>query len=238
MFLDLAATAQPTAILPCMAIIGVVDVQAMDDDEVFLNIDLLHMYEYDRELYGQLIPYPGEVIPLLDNEARSIAADLIGGELPEDKLFTVSANLSARQGMLLLFRQANGAPYRHMLCMQYHMMHAKPVYTQVRPFNLMENKVIRDLNPDDLNKLISVSGMVTRTSNIIPDLRYETCMLLIQQVSALHCNCTLTYITVPDLTWVPDDGIPQPAALYLIYAVHAGLDSSGVQLVAWKCRAT
>lgn len=46
------------------------------------------------------------------------------------------------------------------------------VVVQVKPFNLREVKVIRDLNPSDVNKLISVSGMVTRTSNIIPDLRY------------------------------------------------------------------
>ncbi len=69
-----------------------VDVQEMDSEEVFLNIDLLHMFEYDRELYGQLIAYPGEVIPLLDNEARSIVEDLIVGALPEDKSFTVSEN--------------------------------------------------------------------------------------------------------------------------------------------------
>lgn len=51
------------------------------------------------------------------------------------------------------------------------MMHAKPVCTQVLPFNLKDNKVIRDLDPDDMNTLIRVSGMVTRTSGIIPDLR-------------------------------------------------------------------
>ena len=111
MFLDLAATAQPTSILQWMAIAGVADVQAVDDEEVFLNIDLMHMYEYDRELYGQLIAYPGEVIPLLDNEARYIAADLLGEELPEDKMLTVSEILSAKQGMLLLIKQAAGAPY-------------------------------------------------------------------------------------------------------------------------------
>jgi DNA replicative helicase MCM subunit Mcm2 (Cdc46/Mcm family) len=32
--------------------------------------------------------------------------------------------------------------------------------------------VIRDLNPADINKLISVSGMVTRTSGVIPDQRW------------------------------------------------------------------
>ena len=31
--------------------------------------------------------------------------------------------------------------------------------------------MIRDLNPSDINKLVSVSGMITRTSNVIPDLR-------------------------------------------------------------------
>lgn len=42
---------------------------------------------------------------------------------------------------------------------------------QTKPHNLVETKVIRDLNPSDINKLISVSGMITRTSNVIPDLR-------------------------------------------------------------------
>ncbi len=38
-------------------------------------------------------------------------------------------------------------------------------------FNLMERKVIRDLDPDDIDRLVSVSGMVTRCSNIIPEVR-------------------------------------------------------------------
>ncbi len=38
-------------------------------------------------------------------------------------------------------------------------------------FNLREKKVIRDLNPEDIEQLVSVSGMVTRCSNIIPEIR-------------------------------------------------------------------
>ena len=45
------------------------------------------------------------------------------------------------------------------------------VPSQVRTFNLAEQKVIRDLNPTDMNRLIAVSGMVTRTSSVIPDIR-------------------------------------------------------------------
>ena len=50
---------------------------------------------------------------------------------------------------------------------------------QVRPFNLKDHKVIRDLNPEDMNMLISVSGMVTRSSNIIPDPRYASGRLML-----------------------------------------------------------
>lgn len=44
-------------------------------------------------------------------------------------------------------------------------------FLQLKTFNLAESKVIRDLNPGDINKLISVSGMVTRASTVIPDLQ-------------------------------------------------------------------
>ena len=42
---------------------------------------------------------------------------------------------------------------------------------QANVFNLREKKVIRDLNPEDIEQLVSVSGMVTRCSNIIPEIR-------------------------------------------------------------------
>ena len=42
---------------------------------------------------------------------------------------------------------------------------------QVHPFNLKESKPMRDLNPSDIDQLVSIQGMVTRTSTIIPDLK-------------------------------------------------------------------
>lgn len=55
---------------------------------------------------------------------------------------------------------------------------------QVKTFNLQESKVIRDLNPADINCLISVSGMVTRTSAVIPDL---TCACLRNMLQLSLC---------------------------------------------------
>lgn len=42
----------------------------------------------------------------------------------------------------------------------------------MRPFNLLGHKTLRDLDPSDIDKLICVEGMVTRTSTVIPDLRW------------------------------------------------------------------
>jgi len=42
---------------------------------------------------------------------------------------------------------------------------------QTKPYNLRETKVIRDLMPEDINQLVSVSGMVTRCSSVIPEMQ-------------------------------------------------------------------
>lgn len=41
---------------------------------------------------------------------------------------------------------------------------------QVRPFGLLETKNMRELNPDDIDTLVSVKGMVIRCGNVIPEL--------------------------------------------------------------------
>ncbi len=52
---------------------------------------------------------------------------------------------------------------------------AKEIYQdrriQVRTFNLREGKKMRDLDPMDIDHLISIKGMIIRSSGIIPDLK-------------------------------------------------------------------
>ena len=47
-------------------------------------------------------------------------------------------------------------------------------HAQANPYNMLETKVIRDLNPEDVEHLVSVSGMVTRCSTIIPEVKCGT----------------------------------------------------------------
>lgn len=59
-------------------------------------------------------------------------------------------------------------------------------------FNLMERKVIRDLDPDDIDRLVSVSGMVTRCSNIIPEVRSASSAFRLSDIPGpgLPAGCT------------------------------------------------
>lgn len=56
---------------------------------------------------------------------------------------------------------------------------------QVRPFNTGRTINMRNLDPSDLDKLISIKGLIIRVSNIIPDMRvgYFTCSVCNQSVS-------------------------------------------------------
>uniref|UniRef100_A0A1Y1KIS5 DNA replication licensing factor MCM4 n=2 Tax=Photinus pyralis TaxID=7054 RepID=A0A1Y1KIS5_PHOPY len=42
---------------------------------------------------------------------------------------------------------------------------------QVRPFNAEKTKNMRSLNPEDIDQLITIGGMVIRTSDLIPEMR-------------------------------------------------------------------
>eukprot|EP01028_Stygiella_incarcerata_P006150 TRINITY_DN2513_c0_g1_i4.p1 TRINITY_DN2513_c0_g1~~TRINITY_DN2513_c0_g1_i4.p1 ORF type:complete len:751 (+),score=205.90 TRINITY_DN2513_c0_g1_i4:55-2307(+) len=42
---------------------------------------------------------------------------------------------------------------------------------QVRVFHLPEARKMRDLNPADIDKMVAITGMVTRVSSVIPDLK-------------------------------------------------------------------
>ena len=57
---------------------------------------------------------------------------------------------------------------------------------RVRPFNLRRLHVMRDLNPSDIDQLVSFRGMIIRASPIIPDL----------QLAFFECNMCRNTVTV------------------------------------------
>ncbi|GFS77680.1 DNA replication licensing factor mcm4-B [Nephila pilipes] len=83
-----------------------------------------------------------------------------------------------------------------------------PHQIQVRPFNAEKTKNLRLLSPEDIDRLITISGMVIRTSNLIPEMReaFFTCNVCFETVTVeldrgriaepnvcVNCNTNYTF---------------------------------------------
>ena len=102
--------------------------QEIKDSEIFtLNVDEGHLNSFDRQMYINLVNYPSEMIPLMD-EVTSI-----------------------------LFAEVFSQDVRPQI--------------QVRINSLISQSRIRDLGPNDIDKLISISGLAIRNSDIVPEMR-------------------------------------------------------------------
>ena len=96
-------------------------------EDPFLNINCVHIKQFDVDLYRQMVSYPQEVIPAFDMAVNEIFQEMY----PEQTL---------------------------------------PHQINVRPYNVDKTSNLRSLNPEDINQLITLSGMVIRCSNIIPEM--------------------------------------------------------------------
>ncbi len=49
------------------------DMQLVRDEAPILNVDASNVWDHDQKLYGYLIHYPSEIIPVFDNQANEVA---------------------------------------------------------------------------------------------------------------------------------------------------------------------
>nr|WCZ58672.1 DNA replication licensing factor MCM4 [Seculamonas ecuadoriensis] len=186
-------------------------------DEVVVNIDCSNIFAYDETLYNQLVRFPQEVIPLFDlevtnlfthfdnerqrqrTEARrnrvrkanldrsdgaephSAGVASIGGANPT----STSQPQQASQGTNPSDPSDSDDPPSDNLGMSAEDRIHRQV--QCRMFNLQRSKPMRDLDPSDIDQLVSIRGMVTRCSSVIPEIR----------VAHLACVQCRKFIDVP-----------------------------------------
>ena len=84
----------------------------------------------------------------------------------------------------------------HDLCLELFPDRDVKSQFNVRCFNLGKENRLRDLDPNDIDKMISIKGMVTRTSNVIPDLK----------MGFFECTVCLT----PQESFADGGQIPEP----------------------------
>lgn len=108
--------------------------QAKKDDGIKFPISGTHICEFSSKLYGHLVTFPTEMIPIFDYELWEISLKELRAE-PEE--------LNA---------------------------------CQVKIYDLkdLDSKVMRNMNPCDIEKLVSISGIVIRCSDLVPDMNTGT----------------------------------------------------------------
>lgn len=98
---------------------------------------------------------------------------------------------------------------------------------QTRIYNLATTRVIRDLDPSDVGTLVSISGMVTRTSSVIPD----------QSLACFRCTkCNHEAITrndrgnIDEPSKCPNAACGSRFSMQLIYNCSAFVDKQLIKL--------
>ncbi|PWN48641.1 putative replication licensing factor MCM4 [Violaceomyces palustris] len=128
-----------------------------DQTNLNLRISDLEAYPPSRRLKSQLVRYPQEMVPIMDQALKEEMVNLAYDDLKRGREGAVDES-------------------------EIELMESK-MY-KVRPFGA-EPTNMRDLNPSDIDKLVTVKGLVIRATPIIPDMKQAFFRCLV-------CNHTLT----------------------------------------------
>jgi DNA replication licensing factor MCM4 len=145
---------------------------------VGMNLDIRNLKAYPStlKLWHQVHAYPQEIIPLMDQTIKDVMIELStkkmqslqraaaaaplrnGSSVPPLSSDPINSSAPAATGPALadvpdLVEEVEGRTYK------------------VLPFGLDKSVNMRDLDPADMDKLISVKGLVIRASTVIPDMK-------------------------------------------------------------------
>ncbi|KAK3717994.1 MCM DNA helicase complex subunit [Vermiconidia calcicola] len=154
---------------------------------LYLDCRNLKAYPPTRKLWHQLQSFPSEIIPVMDTCVKDAII-----EVAEKKMSDMRATQSqqARQNQQQsrardsssmppmpssdvdnMEGQTNGATAQPQVEVEDLVADCEQNIYRVRPFGLDKTINLRELNPNDMDKLVSVKGLVIRTTPVIPDMK-------------------------------------------------------------------
>ena len=127
-----------------------------------LDLDALHLHFHSpacQRLYSWLVDYPAEIVPLMDilvgRELENLRDEL---KLKQEEKMAEAEMNGDNEGV----EEANSI---------LELLPSVLPRVQVRPYHLRNLSHMRSLDPQCIDTLLSIRGMVVRTSPIIPDLK-------------------------------------------------------------------
>ena len=147
-----------------------------------LNLDVKNLKAYPPtlKLFHQLQAYPQEIIPLMDQTIKDVMVELAVKEKQDVRRGAAAAGVSiprARNDSSLAplpssdLRLPTGTPSAQNTDGPDPVEDVEMRTYKVLPFGLDKSVNMRDLDPSDMDKLISVKGLVIRATPIIPDMK-------------------------------------------------------------------
>ncbi|GJE86319.1 minichromosome maintenance (MCM) 2/3/5 family protein [Phanerochaete sordida] len=116
--------------------------------ETNLNLDMNNLAAYppSKKLHSQLVKYPQEVIPAMDQVLKDLMLEI--------------AEQDQQAGMEGMADEDGEEEIADIMGRVY----------KIRPFGLPSGNM-RDLNPTDTDKLVCIKGLVIRATPVIPDMK-------------------------------------------------------------------
>lgn len=150
-----------------------------------LNLDMksLKAYPSTIKLWHQLQDYPNEIIDLFDTTIKDCMVELAEKRMQEMRRQRQQSSLQTQRqrdsSSVPPIPSSDAAPpmdqgaaaSQNMADMPDLVREVEAKAYRVRPFGLDQTVNLRDLNPKDIDTVVSVKGLVIRTTPVIPDMK-------------------------------------------------------------------
>ncbi|KAF8211389.1 MCM-domain-containing protein [Mycena galopus ATCC 62051] len=178
--------------------------QMRQTGETSLNLDIVNLLAYNpsKRLHAQIVKYPQEVVPVMDQVLKDLMLEV--AEMDQ------RAELDGMQG-------GQGDEEITEILNKVYM---------VRPFGV-ESVNMRELNPTDTDKLVSINGLVIRSTPIIPDMKTA----FFRCLTCLHTTqVEIDRGKIAEPTICPRDVCAAPGTLALIHNRSVFADRQVIRL--------
>jgi DNA replication licensing factor MCM4 len=148
-------------------------------NKLYLDLRDLKAYPRTLKLWHQCQAYPTEIIPVMDQCVHDCMMELAQAEMASQRAASHNASApapQASQSSEIAFPSSDRGDevstprptQREQMTLEDQVM--KQQYL-VRPWGSDKSINLRDLNPSDMDKLISIKGLVIRATPVIPDMK-------------------------------------------------------------------
>lgn len=148
-----------------------------------LNLDMRNLKAYPptTKLWHQMQNFPEEIIPIVDTVIKDVMIELAEKKMHEQRQEIIqqqnarqqreSSSLPPMPSSDIDNQQPANGMAAALAALPNLVEDTQNKIYRVRPFGLDETINLRELNPGDMDKMVSVKGLVIRATPIIPDMK-------------------------------------------------------------------